>query len=115
MGVFDVRQTIEVARAAGVVTDRFGDEHPTVGQWEQVAVFGWAVPDTDLAATGEVIARDTRRMNLYCPPEAVPGVGGKARLPDGTVWECAPASQDYSHNPWFDPGLVVVPMTRVEG
>ena len=111
---FPTRFSVEILRTGGVVEDRFGNEVPTPGVWESVAVFGWAVNDTS-EETGTSVLRTKDLLTLYVPRGSAPAPSEQVRLPDGSVWEVQGHGEDYDHNPWFQPGILVVTCKKVEG
>ena len=112
--VFPLTQTIQVTGVPSVVRDRFGNEHPVPGEPVDVKVFGWAVNQTD-EKTDESVLRTIDLVDVYMPPESAPGPEARLFLSDGSEWEVVGHAEQYSANPWFDPGLVVVHARKVGG
>lgn len=95
--------------------DRFGDVRPGPGRWRSVTVASWWVDRTE-EKTGESVLRLVEYLHVHCLPGDAPGPGGRVRLPDGSLWEVVGSAENFSHGfHGFDPGLVVVHATRVEG
>ncbi|WP_157108905.1 hypothetical protein [Corynebacterium aquilae] len=96
-------------------TDFFGDDVIRGDvHWQQVNVFGWALNVVD-EQQGDSVSRTRDHIDLYAPHAVSPLSGQVVRLPDGTVWEVEGNPQNYDNNPWWQPGLAVTRLYRVEG
>lgn len=63
---------------------------------------------------GDSIMRLVDELQVFAPPGTL-DPAQELRLPDGTKWTVEGNAEDYSANPWFKPGLVVIHCKRVEG
>lgn len=96
-------------------TDLFGDDAIRGEvEWVPVDVFGWALNAVD-ESQGDSISRTRDHIDLYSPHTVAPTPGQVVRLPDGTVWEVEGNPQNYDNNPWWQPGLAISRLYRVEG
>lgn len=111
---FPLTQVLEVYRPGAPERDRFGNLRPSAGRWEQTRVFGWAVNKVSEGDEDSVLRR-IDQLDLYTPEDAAPTPDGKVRLPDGSEWAVDGHAETYEHNPWWQPGLVVIHCRRVEG
>lgn len=109
---FPLRFTVQVSGPSFLDTDRFGNARPVLAPASPLKVAGWAINAVD-EKTGEQVLRTVDRLDLYTPQLIDPH--SRVKLPDGTMWEVVGNSEDYSHGPWWNPGLYVVRCTRVEG
>lgn len=76
-------------------------------------VFGWAAPtSTEPKLAGH--DRVTVDVELIAPP-GVCGPHDVVDLPGVGQFNVIGEAEDYNHNPWFQPGLVIFNLRRVEG
>lgn len=110
---YPLTQVIEVSQPK-IIVNVFDEEELIEGDFKPVAVFGWAVTSSQEKEDDSVL-RTIDLLQVYMRPEDVTGPAATFRLPDGSEWEQEGNVADYNHNPWFQPGLVVVNAKKVEG
>jgi hypothetical protein len=88
-----------------------------VPSWSEVPeehpVCGWSVPSSDepkLAGHDRVVVD----VELFAPTEFPAGPHDRVIL-NAEVFEVIGHAEDYTHGPWWDPGVVVWNLQRVEG
>lgn len=112
-GRFRCKFRVQVETPGGVIVDRFGDERPAEPETHQVAVFGWAI--VKVAETvGDSVLRTVDELQLYAPPDA-PITPASVVVINGQRWKVNGIPDNYEHNPWFAPGLVLVHCRKVDG
>lgn len=110
-----LNQTVEVYRRGAPERDRFGNERPGKGEWQQVQVASWWVDMTE-EEHGDSVLRTVDMLHIHMKPEDVPSADGQVRTPDGQVWQVQGRVQDFNHG-WhgWAPGLAVVDCRKVVG
>lgn len=115
MAFIPLNQKVEVYRRGSPERDRFGNERPGKGEWQQVQVASWWVDRTE-EKTEDSVLRTIDYLHVHFTPEMAPGPESKIRIPDGSEWTVEGNSENYNHG-WhgWSPGLVVVHGKKVEG
>lgn len=109
------RQAVQVRSRVQTGVDRNGDPKMGFSPWKAILVFGWAVSPTQ-EVVGDSLLRTIDTLTMYPAPEDDPGPGGEIMIPgDPVPWRVEGNNDDYSNNPYFVPGLVVVTAHRVKG
>lgn len=110
---FPLKKTIHVSEYGPPTYDRFGNEIPGAVEWVPKKVFGWAVVRVEEKQDDSVM-RLIDDLQLIAPNGTV-GADSNIRLPDNSEWTVEGNAEDYSANPWFNPGLVIYHCRKVEG
>lgn len=110
---FPLRKTIHVSELGPPSFDRFGNEIPGKLEWVPKKVFGWAKVRVE-EEQGDSTMRLIDDMQLIAPDGTVKP-DSNIKLPDNTEWSVEGNAEDYSANPWFNPGLVIYHCRKVTG
>lgn len=97
--------TVEVRRRRDAGVDAFGNATRSWATPERVRVAGWFINSSDEHGPD---AQDVRRVDLAGSLFARPGevrAGDQVTL-GGANFLVADGGHDYTHGPWWDPGLV---------
>ena len=86
MAFIPLNQTVEVYRRGAPERDRFGNERPGKGEWQQVKVASWWVDRTD-EKSGDSILRTIDLLHVHLRPADAPTPDSQIRLPDGSQWQ----------------------------
>ena len=106
---------VELYMPGAPYRDRFGNERPGKGEWENVAVASWWVDKTEEKGEDSVL-RTIDALHVLVPSASATVPASKVRLPDGTIWDVTGNPEDFNHGfHGWDTGLVVVHAVKVEG
>lgn len=101
---FPLPFTVEVRHREDAGVDAFGNATRSWGAPESVRVAGWCIDSSDEYGPDD---RDVRRVDWAGSLFARPGevrAGDQVALGDATFL-VADGGHDYTHGPWWDPGL----------
>lgn len=104
--------TVFVRKTDGVGLDRHGNEILGKTPPIPVQVAGWYIPSTDEQTDSNHDARVTTDLVLYAPPEII-GQHDEVMV-ERKNYRVVSVS-DYSHGPWWGPGLEEYRLRRVTG
>ena len=102
---FPLPFTVQVCHREDAGVDAFGNATRSWGAPESVRVAGWFIDSSDEHGPDD---RDVRRVDWAGSLLALPGcVCAGDRVELGGAWFLvADGGQEYTHGPWWDPGVV---------
>ena len=86
MPFIPLNQVVEVYRRGAPERDRFGNERPGKGEWQQVQVASWWVDRTD-EKSGDSVLRTIDMVHVHLPADNAPTPDSMIRLPEGSQWQ----------------------------
>lgn len=106
---------LEILLPSETTADRFGNERPGGGEWEEARVAQWWVDRTEEKGDDSIL-RTVDYLHAHVPSSVAIEPGAKIRTPDGEKWEVQGNPEDFSHgfHRW-DPGLRVIHAINVRG
>lgn len=110
---FPMNESVTVRKPGEKVEDPLtGNLLDRPGEVLTVSVFSWAVIQSVEQPAGAARTFDglgahlEERLQIIGLPDVISS-GDVVILPNGSEWSLAGNAEDYNHNPWWSPGLVV--------